>query len=405
MLWILLAVGALVAHLLAALLDRSGRIRLRHWAEEAGGSLRALYGRPEQFLAFRALLAWTAAALPVLSLPLAAAALGSPTAALAATLGLLAAAEAGARLVASRFAEGALRALTMLYRGALLPLRPALAVLTLALARRRPPIPALQELDNEASEDEIEAFLDVGAAEGILEPDEEAMVARVIDFGDTVVRSVVTPRMDMICAPEDATLEQLTRLFLESRHSRLPLYRGSVDHIVGVLHIRDLLAALQSPVGPPPARLASRPVFVPDRKPLSELLPELQSRREQMAIVVDEFGGTVGLVTLEDVIEEIVGDITDQHERVVAAREPAGEGGWRLDGGAGIEVLEELFGVSLVEEPYETVGGLVFGVLGDVPREGNRVVWQGLQLTVESVEERRARKVVVRRLPVAGGKA
>ncbi|MGH9464119.1 MAG: CBS domain-containing protein, partial [Thermoanaerobaculia bacterium] len=305
--WILLAAASLVCHLLATLLDRSGRIRLRHWAEQAGGSLRALYGRPERFLAFRSSLAWAAGALPVVGVLVAWRAFGSPGAAVAATLGLLALAELGSRLVSARFAEEALRGATGLYRALLLALQPLLALVGLAVARSRRGVPEAEEEEGEeASEDEIEAFLDVGAAEGILEPGEEDLVARVIDFGDTAVRSVLRPRTDMVCVPEGAGLEEATRLFLASHHSRLPLYRGSVDHIVGILHIRDLLEALQSPGAPPLAKLASRPLFVPDTKPLTELLQELQGRRQQMAIVVDEFGSTVGLVTLEDVVEEIV---------------------------------------------------------------------------------------------------
>ncbi len=400
--WVLVAAAGLVGHLLASLLDRSGRIRLRHWAEEAGGRLRALYGRPERFLAFRSALAWMAAALPVVALPLAAATFASPGIALAATLGLLACAEVGSRLVIGRFAEEALRALTGLYRALSLLLQPLLAVTRLLPVRSRPAMPDESDDSSEASEDEIEAFLDVGAAEGILEPGDETLVARVIDFGDTQVRSVLTPRMDMVCAPEESSLDEVTRLFLDSRHSRIPLYRSSVDHIVGILHIRDLLAALQAPVAPALAKLTNRPLFVPDTKPLTELLQELQGRRQQMAIVVDEFGGTAGLVTLEDVLEEIVGDIADEHEEAAAAHEPADGGAWRLDGGVGLEALEELFEVDLAGEPYETVSGLVFGVLGDVPRPGDRVVRHGLELEVEEVAERRVRRVVVRRLPASG---
>jgi putative hemolysin len=122
-----------------------------------------------------------------------------------------------------------------------------------------------------------------------------------------------------------------------------------------------------------------------------------------MAIVVDEFGGTLGLVTLEDVLEEIVGEIADENEEEVAEREPAGDGAWRLDGSVGLDVLEELFEVDLSEEPYETVGGLIFGALGDVPRAGDRVVRHGLELVVEAVAARRARRVLVRRVAASGG--
>lgn len=402
--WLLLVLAAALCHLLAALLDRSGRIRLRHWAEEAGGALRALYGRPEQLLAFRSLLAWLAVALPVFALPFAWRALGGFGLAVALTVLLLAAAELASRLAVGRLAEEALRACAWIYRVLVVPLRPLLGLVSRLRASRRPEA-AVSNGEDEVSEDEIEAFLDVGAAEGILEPEQEDLVARVIDFGDTVVRSVITPRTDIVGAPEDSELDDLTRLFLASRHSRLPLYRDSIDHVTGILHIRELLGALRSASPPSASELAHRPYFVPDSKSLQELLKELQAQRQQMAIVVDEFGSTVGLVTLEDVLEEIVGEITDEHEEAATEREPAGEGAWRLDGGASLQVLEELFDVDVAEEPYETVSGLVFGLLGDVPRVGDRIVRLGLEFLVEQVAERRVRKVLVRRRPAsaAGG--
>ena len=221
------------------------------------------------------------------------------------------------------------------------------------------------------------------------------MILSVIDFGDAQVRSVMTPRMDMVCAAVGEKLEDLAELLVESRHSRIPLYRDSVDDIRGVLHIRDLLRGLRSPKPPPAAELVLPPVFVPETKPLGDLLRELQAAHQQMAIVVDEYGGTSGLVTVEDLLEEIVGEIVDEHDLEEPECEQLKDGGWRLDGRTSLDRIEQLFGVDLEDEPYETVGGLIFGRLGNVPEPGSTLEAVGLAFEVEKVGERRIESVVV----------
>jgi CBS domain containing-hemolysin-like protein len=389
---------------LAALLERSGPVRLRHWALEAGGALLALYRRPGRFAAFRFLLSLGAKLAPLAFFLAAARALspfGAPAGAAAATAALLAVVlAAGAELLVRRLVDGAaeraLERLTPLYRAARPVLAPAAALLA-PLVRPRRPEPE-EEDEEEASEEEIEAFIDLGTREGILEPGEGDMVWGIVDLAETEVRSVMTPRIDVAGAPAGETLDALADRFLESGHSRLPLYEGSIDRIVGVLHIRDLLRALRS-ASPPPAReLAKPPLVVPETKKLAELLREMQAGREQLAIVVDEYGGTSGLVTIEDLVEEIVGDIADEHEEVEPGPEALPGGGWRLDGGAPIEVLDELFGIDLEEEPYETVAGLVLSVVGSLPEPGQAAVAHGLRLEVERVENRRIQSVRVERV-------
>jgi putative hemolysin len=257
-----------------------------------------------------------------------------------------------------------------------------------------------REDEGQVTEDEIEAFLDVGTREGILEPGEDDLIQRLIDFGDTVVRSVVTPRIDMVCAPVNSSLESLAELFLSSKHSRIPVYQESVDHIVGILHIRDLLRGLRDGAGPSVSDLMMEPYFVPETKPLSELLSEFQALHLQMAIVVDEYGGTSGMVTVEDLLEEIVGEIQDEHDESAPVNEPLEDGGWRLDGRAPLESLDELFEVELDEEAYETIGGLIFGTLGYVPEPGECVEIGGLRFRIESVEQRRISSVAVH--PIQG---
>ena len=402
-----LALGALTAlvTILSAMLERSGPIRLRYWAEEAGGALLSLYESPVRFEVFRYLLSWLAKLLPLAFfvaawlLLLRARAEGATAAwgggaVVAVVLGLT---EMLSRALVGRNPEQVLRRLTPVYRAVRRLLMPLVALLGHlfpdSMVERR-------EDEDQVTDDEIEAYLSVGTQEGILEPGEEDLIHRVIDFGDTLVKTVVTPRIDMVCAPADSDLQALAELFLESKHSRIPIYEGSVDQIVGVLHIRDLLRGLRSPEPLSVRELAMSPYFVPDTKPLNELLEEFQAQRQQLAIIVDEYGGTAGMVTVEDLLEEIVGDIQDEYEEEVPVNESLPDGRWRIDGGAPLETLEELFEAEVEEEPYETVGGLIFGLLGYVPAPGESLEAHGLSFEVERVENRRVRSVLVRRVAV-----
>ena len=393
---------------LSALLERSGPVRLRHWAQEAGGRLLALSGSAVRFTVFRYLLSTLSKLVPV-ALVVAAGgllqALGWPLGwAIAAVVVVVAAAELTNRVLVDRDAEGALRRMTFLYRGIYPLLAPLVAALAPLVPAAVPDDGAEADEEDDASDEEIEAFIDFGTREGILEPGEGEMVWGIVDFGDTPARSVMTPRIDIACAAVGTDLDELANRFLDSGHSRLLLYEGSIDKIVGILHIRDLLRGLRADPRPPASELAKAPFYVPETKPLGELLKEMQARFEQLAIVLDEYGGTAGLVTLEDLIEEIVGEIADDHEDVEPAPEPLPGGGWRLDGRTHVSTLDDLFGVDLEEEPYETVGGLVLSAVGQVPEAGEAVEIHGLRLTVERVENRRIQSVRVERpaTPAAG---
>ncbi len=386
---------------LSALLERSGPIRLRHWAETAGGRLRSVFESPARWAVFRFLLGFlgrvslvglfVAFVHALLHFGLTAAELGS----LALVVLVSALNELVNRTLVTQDPESALRRLTWGYRGALVLLSP----LVLLFA---PMVPAARLLrredpDPEVSQEEIEAFIDVGTREGILEPGERELVRGLVGFGDTVVRSVMTPRIDMTLAPVDADLDVLADRFVESQYSRLPLYEGGRDQVVGVLHLRDLLRGLRSSPRPAARELMRPAFFVPETKPVDELLREFQAHGVEMAIVLDEHGSPAGLATVEDLLEEIVGEIADEADVVVPECEEVGAGVWRLVGSTHVETLQELFGVEIGETPYETVGGLVLTTAGTVPKVGDAVEALGLKLTVEAVDRRRIKRVRVER--------
>ncbi len=405
---VLLLPTTVLASVLSALLERSGPIRLRHWAEEAGGRLRRLYDAPVRFAVFRYILSLTSRLAPIglfvtIAELLAHSRILHPGVwALGAVLLIVAATEMTNRTLVGHDPERALRSLTRVYRAVLLILSPILTLLM-------PLVPAVSlerdrrddgdEDEAGVSDEEIEAFIDVGTREGILEPEQGEWLWSIVDFRDSMARSVMTPRIDMVCAAVDAPLDVLADRFVESGHSRIPLYQDSIDNIVGVLHIRDVLRASRLPDPPPVRDMIKPPLFIPETKPLGELLKELQARFQQVAIVVDEYGGTAGLVTVEDLIEEIVGEIMDEHEALSAELEPLDNGAYRLDGRAHIELLEELFKVDVEDPEYETVAGLIFSALGHVPQVGERVDCFGLRFTVEAVADRRIQTVRVERIP------
>ncbi|MEM8996413.1 MAG: hemolysin family protein [Acidobacteriota bacterium] len=404
---VLLGLATSAAMVLSALLERSGHIRLKHWTENAGGRLRDLYSRRRRFEAFRFLIATAARFLPVLFVLVAwdpsdrrpwATAVG--LAALILILELL------SRHLVRRHAERALLLLTPLYRCLHVLTWPFLVVLAPLVGGRRDDEGAGaqdDEEDDEASDGEIEAFIDVGRREGILEPEEEALVRSVVDFGDTQVRSIMTPRVEIQSAPVDADAEELAERFFASKNSRLPIYRDSIDHVEGVLHIRDLFEAVQGGAEINVLDLAQKPHYVPENKALPDLLTELQLLRQQMAIVVDEYGGVAGLVTIEDLVEEIVGEIQDEHEDEMTAESLTG-GGWLLAGRTHLEDFEELAGVDVDADdlPYETLSGLNGGELGHVPKVGESLEWRDLEMRVEEADDRRVTRVCVKPMPGAG---
>ena len=251
------------------------------------------------------------------------------------------------------------------------------------------------------SEEDIRSMAEVGHQEGSIEETERRMIHSVFEFSDTVVREIMVPRPDIVAVKIDDPLSVALEKIVGEGFSRLPVYRGDLDKVEGVLYAKDALEALHRGTGDVGVAEIMRPAhFVPQTNRATNLLREMQREKFHLAIVVDEYGSTAGLLTLENLLEQLVGDIADEHEheeeREVAA---LGDGRWRVDAALPIVDLEELIGAALPHERWNTVGGLMFGLLGTIPTEGEQVELDGLRFTAEKVQGRRVTTVVVAKIP------
>ncbi|HET7181724.1 MAG TPA: hemolysin family protein [Candidatus Limnocylindrales bacterium] len=260
------------------------------------------------------------------------------------------------------------------------------------------------DMNHEAqiSADELRLIVERGGEQGVLEAEEEQMINAVIELGDRRVHEVMVPRVAIAALGVDANLEEAIDLVVDVGHSRIPVYRESIDEVVGILYAKDLLPYLKNDAGPRPAlrKLLRPPVLVPESMTIDDLLHELQRRKVHIAIVLDEYGGTAGLVTIEDLLEEIVGEIQDEYdvEEPMVVRLSDHEA--RVDGRADVDELLELFDLDLKledAEEYDTVGGLLYHRVGGVPAPGDSIDVDGLRLTVETTDGRRVGKVLVTR--------
>ncbi len=257
-----------------------------------------------------------------------------------------------------------------------------------------------EDEEDEASEREIQAYLEAGQAAGIFEGEEGEFVESLVDFFDTVVREVMTPRTEMVTVADTATFDELLRLFAETLKSRIPVYHETIDKVIGVAHVKNCVQFALAGERPPIAELVNPCLVIPESKELGELLRDFQQNHQQMAMVVDEYGGTSGLVTLEDILEEIVGEIEDEHDPEQPPEWQELEPGvFRIQGRASLETLGGLFARDFEEEDMDTVGGLVFSRHGTVPEPGTLVRddINGLVFVVDEMDERRIVSVTVRR--------
>jgi putative hemolysin len=249
----------------------------------------------------------------------------------------------------------------------------------------------------ELSEEELRTLVDVGASEGVVEREEREMIHKVFELEDTLVRSVMVPRTDMFCLPIDTPREEILPALRENLHSRVPVYEGSLDVVVGLLYTKDLLPYVGTGL---PADFDLRaqlhpPYFVPESKRADALLQEFLAKKLHMAIVVDEYGGTAGLVALEDLLEELVGEIADEYDEPERLILRLDESTFRVSGKLAVEDLNAATGLSLSNESYDTVGGWVLDLFGRVPRKGERRETPELVVTVEKVERTRVVEVLI----------
>ena len=268
-------------------------------------------------------------------------------------------------------------------------------------AKRTPPASA--DDTAEESSEATKAYLNTGEQEGLIEGEERRLLQSIVDFSDTLVREVMTPRPDIVAIPEAATIGELRAQFREQEYSRFPVFRDNLDNIAGFVFVKDLVALDAADDAGPITSLLRPVVIVPESKRVSELLKQFQRQQTQIAIVVDEYGGTAGLVTIEDMLEEIVGEIRDEYD--VESEPIVDEGGGRFvfHGKVDIDEVAQRLGVQIEREGFETVGGFLMSHLGRVPAVGERVDIDGLTVEVLEVDRRRVHKVRIRRSEVHAG--
>jgi putative hemolysin len=249
------------------------------------------------------------------------------------------------------------------------------------------------------SEQELLALADVAVEEDVIEREERQLIHSIIEFGDTVVREVMIPRPDMVAIEARATVNDAMEVVMAAGFSRIPVYEQGIDDILGLLYTKDLMRAVRDQRGEVQVRELVRTAnFVPETKRVAELLPEMQKQKSHMAIVVDEHGGTAGLVTLEDLIEELVGEIVDEYDVEEPPIEPLPGGDVRVNARMPIDELNELLDAEFPEGDYDTVGGLVYYLLGHVPAEGETCEYDGRRLQAERVQGRRIGRVRISKL-------
>lgn len=256
-------------------------------------------------------------------------------------------------------------------------------------------IPRRQSPDQIEAEEDLQAFVEeLGERSESLEAQEREMIRRIIGLESTTVREIMVPRPDIIAAEADAPLATGVDLIMQSGVSRIPIYEETIDNTVGVVYAKDLLRALHEADAPATLRALARPPhFVPESKKIDDLLKEFREKHVHMAIVVDEYGGTAGLVSLEDLLEEIVGEIEDEYDRTESAIQRISPEEVVLDARVSIADLNDLFGTAITQEDFATVGGLVYAQLGKIPNVGDEISVDGLTISVLATAGRRIRKV------------
>jgi CBS domain containing-hemolysin-like protein len=244
------------------------------------------------------------------------------------------------------------------------------------------------------TDSELKAMADVAHEERVIEGDERTFIHSIIDFGDTVAREVMTPRPDMVTVEADATVRDALEAALRAGYSRIPVEAEGIDDIIGIAYIKDLVRDERVGKSAQPVRASMRPAkFVPESKEVSDLLREMQEEKYHMAIVVDEYGGTAGLITLEDLLEELVGDIIDEFDVEEPEVELLDDGSVMVNAAYSVDDADELLGAELPHGPWDTVGGLMLDLVGRVPDPGDSVEVDGFRLTALDVRGRRIGRV------------
>ncbi len=245
---------------------------------------------------------------------------------------------------------------------------------------------------------EIQDIIKASEDDGIVNEEESEMIRSIFSLRSTVVREVMVPRIDMACISVEAPVHELLEIILDCGHSRIPVYENSVDNVIGLLYAKDLLRYWGIPEDQLQIRVIMRPpYFIPETKNLEQLLQEFKSKHMHLAIVIDEYGGTSGLITIEDLLEQIVGDIQDEHDREEALFSANDDGSITADARMPIEDLEEYFEIEIDRDQFDTVGGLIFHLTGKISSIGDTIENGQLLITILDADERKIKKVCIAR--------
>jgi magnesium and cobalt transporter len=243
---------------------------------------------------------------------------------------------------------------------------------------------------------EIQQVIDESEERGLIDHDEGDMIEGIFDLKQTVAREIMIPRTQIVAVPQDCPLDQLLNTIIQSGHSRIPVYKENVDQILGILNAKDLLPFwLDQQRVFEINKICREPFFVPETKRINDLLNELRTKKSHLAVIVDEYGGTSGIVTIEDIIEEIIGDIRDEHDREEDEFVPQEDGSTLVNAWANLDDFEERFEIKVPREGYDTVGGFIIHLLGKVPRKGEEIVFEGLKMKIQAADAKRVARVVV----------
>jgi CBS domain containing-hemolysin-like protein len=301
------------------------------------------------------------------------------------------------RLISQNKPEAVLWLLLPVFRLFYRPLSVLVAPISTLLHRARRPEPE-PETTAEEEEEEVQAFINVGEEEGIIEQSEGELIHNIIEFSDKLVSEIMKPRPQIVAIDASATVADARRLIVDSKYSRIPVYRDQIDNVEGIVYVRDLLAFCEDEKASLPVTQCMRPAYsVPESKPIRELLEDMQKAKVQMAIVIDEYGGVAGLVTIEDIVEEILGEIEDEDEtapdhEIVSTD----DGSYIVDGGIEIRKLEVLFDKEVAADDFTTVAGLIINELGHVPVPGEKLEYKGLKFEVLDADGKRVNRVRLR---------
>lgn len=255
------------------------------------------------------------------------------------------------------------------------------------------------------TEDELKMLLNVSQEEGVLEKTEKEMITKIFDFPDTVAREIMTPRTDIVCIDANEPIENAVKSLVESKHSRVPIFEGTIDNITGVITTRDLLEKIHSgDMKIKVKEIAKGVTKVPESKHIDDLLTELKRKSLQLAIIIDEFGGTSGLVTIEDIVEEIVGEIPDEFDTEIEPIQVLPNNDILIDGKLTIDKTNEKLGTNFSEEHYDTIGGFTLGLIGKEPNVGDEVQNSGYILKVEAKDKQRIKQVRLTKIHTTSNK-